>query len=347
MVDRGLHYSISKQIRKTLLYAFAILCLFNCNALWYGVQQGRGQMKIVWGAKNLDEYLNDESYPDSLKDKIRIVKEIRQFAFDSLGISYTKNYTKMYNQNGKPGMWVVTACEPYALKPYKWSFPLLGEFGYKGYFKKRKAVKEAEKLKKKGYDTDVAVVNAWSTLGWFKDPVMSSMLNKSEGQLARLLIHELTHSTLFVKNNVQFNENLASYIGDIGGALFLKSKYGPNSPQYLEYLGKLEDYKKIRKHLLKAAKSLNTYYLTMERPNDAEKRAKINQILMDLDTIQLSDDSKVKHIISIRDEINNTFFTDFLMYREDQDILDKEFKVKFNSNFRNYFTYLKLKYPSM
>ena len=213
MLKRGL---------KILFGLIIILSLFNCESLFYGFNQGIGQLNIIWKAKPLDHYLKDDSYPDSLKSKIRLINEIKQFAVDSLGIFPSKNYTKMYDQQGIAGMYVVTACEPYALKSYKWSFPIVGDFAYKGFFKKRRAVKEVKSLKKDGYDTDIGEVNAWSTLGWFKDPVMSSMLNKNEGQLASLLIHELTHSTIFVKNDVQFNENLASFIGDKGALLFLQ-----------------------------------------------------------------------------------------------------------------------------
>lgn len=336
-----------KIVGKTALVCVVVFCLFNCNSIWYGIQQGRGQLKIVWGAEKFDHYLKDENYPDSLKQKIQVVQEIREFAFDSLGLEPTKNYTKMYDQKGEPGMWVVTACSRYSLTSYKWKFPFLGAFGYKGYFNKKKAMKEAEELKAEGYDTDVSVVNAWSTLGWFKDPVMSSMLEKSNGQLARLLIHELTHSTLFVKNNVQFNENLASYIGDIGGALFLKSKYGEGSEEYIQYLQKLEDYKKIRTYLLRSTKALKVFYEKEENRTEKRKRAKINEVIANLDTLDLVNTEKIKLFIKNKDQINNTFFTDFLMYREDQQLLDEEFKVKFKGNFKNYFVYLKQKYPSI
>jgi predicted aminopeptidase len=97
-----------------------------------------GQLKIVWKSEPLVNYLNNADYPDSLKFKIRLIDEIKQFAIDSLGIYPSKNYTKMYDQKGSPGMYVVTACEPFALEPYQWSFPIVGEFSYKGFFLRKK-----------------------------------------------------------------------------------------------------------------------------------------------------------------------------------------------------------------
>lgn len=337
-----------KKTLKYLLLLITIVCLFNCNSIWYGIQQGKGQLNIVWKAKPLQKYLEDPDYPDSLKQKIRLIDEIKQFAYDSLGIYPSKNYTKMFDQKGEPGMYVVTACEPYALIPYKWSFPIVGEFSYKGYFKKKKAVKEAKKLKEDGFDVDIGEVNAWSTLGWFKDPVMSSMLAKSEGQLARLLIHELTHGTIFVKNDVQFNENLASFIGDKGAILFLENKYGKGSEVMNTYLGELKDLTRIRAHMHRAAKKLKGFYASNKgREPKNEKKELIQQMLMDMDTLSLSSFKRVKAIQAQKNNLNNTFFTDFLMYREDQKALEKVFQEEFDADFDKYFTYLKEQYTTL
>lgn len=337
-----------KKVLKYILIIFTVVCLFNCNSIWYGIQQGKGQLNVVWSAKPLQKYLDDPEYPDSLKRKIRLIDEIKQFAYDSLGIYPSKNYTKMFDQEGEPGMYVVTACEPFALVPYKWSFPIVGEFSYKGYFKKKKAIKEAKRLKEDGYDTDIGEVNAWSTLGWFKDPVMSSMLKKSEGQLARLLIHELTHGTIFVKNDVQFNENLASFIGDKGAILFMENKYGLDSDMMKAYFGELSDLTKIRAHMHRGAKRLKDYYANNEGKNSkVEKQGLIHEILNQMDTLSLSSFSRVKAIQAQKDKLNNTFFTDFLMYREDQKALEKVFKEEFNSDFDQYFSHLKEKYTTL
>ena len=337
-----------KKSFKIILLLFALVCVVNCSSIWYGIQQGKGQLNIVWSAKPLDKFLDDKNYPDSLKSKIRIIKEIKQFAFDSLGIYPSKNYTKMFDQEGKPGMYVVTACDPFALNPYNWSFPIVGEFSYKGYFKKKKAIREAKRLKKEGYDTDIGEVNAWSTLGWFKDPVMSSMLKKNEGQLARLLIHELTHGTIFVKNDVQFNENLASFIGDKGAILFLEHKYGKDSKEMEYYLGQLSDLQKIRAHMHRGASELKLFYdeKGAEKP-ELEKREKINSILDSMDTLSLSSFRRVRSIQLQKDSLNNTFFTDFLMYREDQKKLEKVFNEEFGGDFERYFNSLKEKYTTL
>jgi predicted aminopeptidase len=332
------------------IFSFFILmfCLWNCNSIWYGIQQGRGQFKIVYGADPVSEFLGDATYPDSLKAKLRLIEDIKTFAIDSLGINPSGNYEKLFDQKGKPVMWVVTACDEFKLKTYYWKFPFLGKFSYKGYFDEERALKEEKKLKEEGYDTDIGIVNAWSTLGWFKDPIMSSMLKKSPGQLARVIIHELTHGTLYVKNNIQFNENLASFVGDKGAILFLNWKYGALSPEVKDYLDDFSDMAKVRSHLLRGTEELKLFYSS----NDSvfvkdNKQKEIERVIVGLDTITLYNKGKLDNIINNSNSINNTFFTDFLTYRKDQNSLEEEFVKDFNSNFDDYLTYLKNKYPSL
>lgn len=322
--------------------------MWNCNAIWYGLQQGKGQLGIIYGAEPIQSYLNDSLYPDSLKKKLLLVKEIKKYAIDSLGINPSDNYEKLFDQKGKPVMWVVTGCDSNALNPYYWKFPILGRFSYKGHFKKSKAIKEYNQLIEDGYDAEIGVVNAWSTLGWFKDPVMSSMLNKSPGQLARVIIHELTHGTLYVKNDIQFNENLASFVGDRGAVKFLIWKYGKESKELLDYQGDLADMKKVRTHLLAGTELLNTFYQENSPQEIAEnKKVKIKKIITDLDTLTLYNKHKLDQIVASADTLNNTFFTDFLTYRKEQNSIEKEFVEVFHSDYDKYLSYLKEKYPSL
>lgn len=337
-----------KKFFKILLVVIIMLCAWNCNSIWYGMQQGKGQLGIIYGAEPVSKFLENPKYPDSLKNKLKLISEIKAFAIDSLGINPSDNYEKLYDQKGKPVMWVVTGCDQDSLNPYFWKFPFLGKFSYKGYFDKERAVKEFNQLKEEGYDADIGVVNAWSTLGWFKDPIMSSMLDKSPGQLARVIIHELTHGTLYVKNDIQFNENLASFVGDKGAILFLESKYGKPSLELNDYLNDFEDMAKVRAHLLTATENLKAFYAEADSTKiKKEKQNVIKQQILSLDTLDLHKKKKLKNLIGGADTLNNTFFTDFLTYRKEQNSLEKQFKEEFNSDFKKYLLYLKETYPSL
>jgi len=344
---------VLKKIILIIVLIISSFCIWNCGVIVYGIQQGAGQLHIVNNARPMKEVLADTSFPDSLKPKLLLIEEIKKFAVDSLGIKESDNYTTVYDQKGKPSMYVVTACEPYKLKAYEWHFPFLGKFTYKGYFKKERAEKEANRLKEEGYDTEVGTAKAWSTLGWFKDPILSSMLQDEPGKIARLIIHELTHGTLYIKDSVEYNENLATFVGDQGAVLFLKYKYGVESKEMKDYIGHISDIERYANHILKGLDTLQKIYNSEAfqyiKPNEKEvqKKLVIRKILQSADTLTFYDKSKFKKALSPDFEVNNTFFMTYVMYREEQNIFEEEFKTKFNSDFKKYLAYLKEKYSSL
>jgi len=218
-----------KKICWGVLFTSFVLIFYYHELIGYGIAQGKGQFYILWNAQPIEEILNSPGIEDSIKQKLLIVNEIRIFAFDSLGLTPTKNYTTFFDQQGKEILWVVTACAPYKFEPKEWSFPIIGSFTYKGFFDVEKARKLSEKLSNEGYDVEISSVGGWSTLGWFKDPVLSNMLEGSVGSMSNTLIHELTHGTVFVPDSMTFNENLASFIGRKGAFKFLELTYGSRS----------------------------------------------------------------------------------------------------------------------
>ncbi len=313
-----------------------VFLLLNFELIRYAVSQGLGQFKILWEAQPVAEYLADPGVPPSMKTKLRLVGEVRRFAFDSLGLKYSDNYTTVYDQKGKELLWVVTACEPFRLKAKEWHFPLIGSFSYKGFFNEKKAVKLQEKLQAEGYDTNIRNAGGWSTLGWFKDPVLSGMLRYDDGDLAEIIIHELTHGTLFVKDSLKFNENLASFIGEKGAILFLSHKYGKSSKILTGYKEKLEDEKTLTAHVLRGADYLDSLYNHMDtRLPVEEKRAlkqkAINHIIRTADTLSLH--NKKKYLQWLENlHPNNTFFMSYLRYRGDIDNLERDLQLKYHGN---------------
>ena len=178
------------------------------------------------------------------------------------------------------------------------------------------------------------------------------MLNQSEGQIARLVIHELTHSTLYVKGDAQFNENLATFVGDEGAKIFLKHKYGKTSPQYNDYLGEIADVEKFSSHILKGAKQLDSLYTTFSAEmsqEDKEKRkyAYIQRIVDNLDTIKFHIPQKFTKLQNSESLPNNAFFVGYITYHKDQGKIWDDFIEKFDSDFKKYLDYLKNNYESV
>lgn len=334
-----------------IIVLLILIVIWYRELIVYGVSQGYGQVKIILLAKPVEEFLADSSFPDSLKKKLRLIEEIRQFAFDSLGINHSKNYTTLYDLRGDTPMWMLTACEPYSFEVKEWEFPIIGSFSYKGYFDSIQVMEEESILKKQGLDTDVGEISGWSTLGWFQDPILSNMLERSEGSLANLIIHELTHGTLYVKNNVDYNENLASFVGDVGALKFMEYKYGPNSTQAIKYLNSKNDYEKYSNHVLKGTQKLDSlYHMFNANMTKATKLKAKNQlirlIMSTMDTVSFSSKHNVAY--DPNDPLpNNTYFMHYVRYRKQQNKFEMEFLNRFNGDFKKYFTYLKKTYPSL
>ena len=347
-------------MKKVVRWLFAgLLCLLLVIAAWqheligYGLDQLRGQMKIILKARPLEKVLADPAFPDSLKAKLILIQEIKIFATDSLGIKESKNYTTVYDQKGEPALWVLTAAEPYDLKEKMWSFPFLGEVSYKGFFKKEKGEKEELELKKLGYDTDLGITSAWSTLGFFRDPVLTGMLRRSEGSLANLIIHELTHGTLYVKDDVDFNENLASFIGDQGAIRFLKYKYGNDSPEYRKYMENMADDTTFDAYMVRSAMRLDSLYKTFmpaytTAKKDSLKIAFINEIFEKVNELDLNDRTYYyDYAKEAALKSKNAFFMGYMRYSAKKQNFEEELDMKFNGNLKNYLRHLKQKYPSL
>jgi len=342
-------------IKKTLLTVFAVITIFilwNYELVAYGIAQAKGQVAILWNARNISKVLEDPHVADSVKNRIQLVQEIKAFAVQQIGVKPTDNYTTYYDQQGKPVLWVVRACQPFQLKNKEWSFPLIGTFSYKGFFDKERAKKEMEKLKASGYDTGARTTNAWSTLGYFKDPILSGFLAKSEGEIANTIIHELTHGTLFVKDSLQFNENIATFFGNKGAESFLIHKYGTESKEYQTYIDRMNDREIYTQHMLRGARQLDSLYATFGNVEEIEKQQKkeqmIRHIIARADTLSLK--SKEKYAKLFRRYLqpdslpNNTFFMSYMRYRGKQDALEEECMRKFNGQLKPYLQYLTEKY---
>lgn len=246
-------------------------------------------------------------------------------------------------------MWVVMASEPFRLKPKEWKFPVLGAVPYKGFFNEQRAFALRKELEKEGYDVIVRNPGGWSTLGWFTDPILSKMLSRSEGDLANLIIHEMSHATIFVKDSIDFNENLATFIGDRGAEKFLIHKYGAASVEYRNYMDEDKDYLRYVEHMLRGAAVLDSLYSTMEEGMPAEERkqlkqATIRKIVTTLDTLSLSLNKQPSE--RFKDKLpNNAYFMNFRQYQSKQNVFWGDFNTTFNGNLKAYIRYMSGKYP--
>lgn len=331
------------------LFLLLLLVAWYWSLIVYGINQGLGQLNIVWNARPIAEVMADSEFPDSLKSKLHIIDEIKVFAIDSLGLKDSDNYKTVYDQKGEELMWVVTASQPFQLKAKTWNFPVVGTVPYKGYFDKDKAIAEMKQLQEQGWDVGVRNPGGWSTLGWFTDPILSGMLERNEGDLASLIIHEMVHATLFVKDSVEFNENLASFIGDSAAYSFIASKYGRESEEYLTYVYEVMDHQRYSNHVLRGSMVLDSLYNTFgESDPDDLKRAKkedlILKIVSSMDTLTLYKYKIPKSRFKERPP-NNDYFLAYRRYQSKQTNFKSELEGKYNGNLLEMIRDYKSRFP--
>lgn len=156
--------------------------------------------------------------------------------------------------------YVVSAAPKNKLEHYDWKYPFLGKMPYKGFFHPEGAQEEAQRLRKKNLDVFVRGVSAYSTLGWFRDPILSSMLAYKDYDLVNTIIHETVHATIYIKGEADFNESLATFIGNKGTEEFYRALEGPDSSTVLAMQNDLEDERLFSDFISREMKDLKTWY---------------------------------------------------------------------------------------
>jgi predicted aminopeptidase len=227
-------------ILRHFFLAVTLVVLSGCTNLAYFSKLGWYQGAISSRSLPVQEVLEDRQVDDGAKEKIRFVQEVKRYGEERLGLQRTKSYSKFVEVKG-PVLHVVTACDKDRLQLQTWDFPIVGKVTYKGFFTREDAEKEGEALEAKGYDICVQPAGAYSTLGWLKDPIFSSMLKWSDPNLANLILHEMTHSTVYLKDRTDFNEQVATFIGNQGTINFLEERYGSGSEKVAEAIQTQKD----------------------------------------------------------------------------------------------------------
>ena len=180
----------------------------------------------------MDDWLADAQTPDKLKAKLALTQKIRTFAVSELKLPDNPSYHRYADLRRKAVVWNVVAAPKLSLTLKTWCFPVAGCVGYRGYFSESEAKLEAESLKQQNFDVSVYGVPAYSTLGWSNwaggDPLLSTFISYPEGELARIVFHELAHQVVYIPGDTAFNESFATAVERLGGARWL-AEYGSDA----------------------------------------------------------------------------------------------------------------------
>jgi predicted aminopeptidase len=209
------------RIARLLTIAAALLPLTGC----YLLQAAGGQMAIAAKREPITKVLADASTPEQLRSRLEYVAAARDFASHELGLPDNESY-RSYADLGRPYVvWNVFAAPEFSVEPRRWCFPIAGCVVYRGYFSEDAARSYASRLRRQGDDAAVGGVAAYSTLGHFKDPVLSTMLGWSDAQLAATLFHELAHQVVYVPGDSEFNESFATVVEEAGLERWLAQRH--------------------------------------------------------------------------------------------------------------------------
>jgi predicted aminopeptidase len=200
---------------KKLALLAALALLGACSPL-YVIRAGYEEAKLLSRRESIAKLVRDSATAPELREKLRLVVRARSFAQDSLGLETGDSYTTFAKLDSDTLAMIVSAAYKDRFQPYTWWFPIIGRVPYKGYFSEKKARQAVADLEAKGFDTYLRPTTAFSTLGWFNDPLVSPLLRYDSVSLGSTVIHELLHNTVYLPGQTAFNESFAEFVGSRG-----------------------------------------------------------------------------------------------------------------------------------
>jgi predicted aminopeptidase len=284
--------------------------LGGCGSLRYLWQAGEGQLALIHHARPIYDVIRDEKTPPKIRELLGQVGEIKRFG-EKNGLKATSNYQDYVKLERPAAVWVVSACDPLKFQPKEWTFPLVGSFPYLGWFDSKNAQDYSETLRNEGWDVDLRGAAAYSTLGWFHDSVLSSMISGGKealGDLVNVVLHESVHATVYVTGQSFFNESIASFIADRLTLEYFDRLAPDKIAEKQSYLEGEQRAKKIHQALFDGYKELNQLYSSSD--SESEKLRKKVEILSRLQ-VELQFKRKINNATLIQYKTYHTGTEDF------------------------------------
>ncbi len=302
----------------------AVLVLISAPTACYLSRGAWEEAKILSRRQPISEIVADPRTPKDAREKLKVVLAARQYAKDSLKLRTKDSFTTYSRLDHDTLVLVVSAAYRDTLKPYTWWFPIVGRVPYKGYFDFNAAKRDARNLSADGFDVYVRPSDAFSTLGFFNDPLLNTTLKGDSLGLANTVIHELTHNTFYASGQAPFNESFAMFVGARGAAAFFRSRGQPAAAAKVD--AEWEDDKLLARFWTRVIESLDSAYAA--HPSDKEARiaardtvyahtrvALVNEIAPQLKTIS--------PLYAERVQLNNAALLARRVYATDLDVFDR------------------------
>jgi predicted aminopeptidase len=256
------------------------MCLSGCANLGYYWQSAMGHLKVMSAAKPVQEWIGDGEAPERLKSRLALSQRIRDFAVRELKLPDNPSYRRYADLRRTAVVWNVVAAPAYSVKLKTWCFPITGCVTYRGYFDEGQARAEAAELAQQGYESNVYPVPAYSTLGLLNwaggDPLLNTFIYYPEGELARLIFHELAHQVVYARDDTMFNESFATAVERLGGARWLAMEASDQARrEYAEFNARRVQFRTLAIATRKRLEHI--YETTAGDERDALKQATLSQ----------------------------------------------------------------------
>lgn len=309
-----------------LFVLYSGVSLSSCQ-MGYLLKSAKGQLGLLAKRETFETALQRGHLTEEQKKKLVVVQKAREFAEQRLHLVHTNNYTRYVKLDQDFVTYVVSASPKWELKHYHWKFPILGEVPYKGFFDEADAVAEETLLRTQDLDTYRRGVSAYSTLGWFEDPLLSSMLAYPDYDLVDLIIHETVHATLYIKNSADFNERMATFLGQKGAELYFHEFEGENSPTLQNVKNQNQDEKLFSQFISKEIKDLENWYKSSPEKNEEKRLQRLAEIQSRFKSDLLTQ-MKSKNYSRFSDiKLNNARLLVYKTYMQDLSDFDKLYEL--------------------
>ena len=253
-----------------LILGVTVVTLSSC----YVTTQGYHLVAQQLNARSVERWEGDDTITEEEADLFRRVEAIREYAHATLELAAGRNYTTYLRIEGDHLVDVVSAAGELSFERKEWWFPFFGRFPYKGFYRRRPAERLARRLRDDGWDVIIRPVEAFSTLGYFRDPLISFMADYDDARLSELIIHEMAHATLWISSEAQFNEEFATFVGRTGARDYLTARHGPDSPELIASAAREVDAARFRSDVLALKERLEDFYRSVE-DYTTERRAEL------------------------------------------------------------------------
>ena len=305
---------------------FACLCVLPACSPLYILRAGYEEAKILWYRRPIADILRAPGPLDlPTQEKLRLVLRVRAFAEQDLGFRVGGSYGSLSELPSPPTIYVVTAAHRTRLEAYTWWFPIVGRVSYKGYFDSAQADAEARRLEAQGFDTYMRTAAAFSTLGWFADPLLPQLLGYDRLSLANIVLHELFHNTFYLSGQTAFNESLANFAGYRGAIAFFASAHG-ESHALTQGLRATWEKELAVSHFLEQARQRLTALYTSALPEE-EKLVQRNALFTQLQAEFRQLPGAVSQTADFASvQLNNAVILHYLTYLRDLSVFERMYE---------------------